>query len=290
MLHTLKNEYLNVKISINGGELQSITTKNNNELLWQGDATFWGNRATNLFPIVGRLTDGKYTYDNNEYSMGVHGFVRHSTLTPEKTGENSIKFTLTENETTLSQYPFKFSYNVEYTLDKNKITCTYRVKNTDDKTIIFGVGGHPGFNIPLSGESNFEDWQLIFDNGENMKEVLLSDTCYILSKTRPYKDNKILPLKHSLFDNDAIVLQETGGSVTLKSAKSTTQIKMEYSDFNYLGLWHKPKTEAKFVCIEPWTSLPAKNLIVDDLKTKQDMIHLEPNKEFAVSFNLIITE
>ena len=43
----------------------------------------------------------------------------------------------------------------------------------------------------------------------------------------------------------------------------------------YLGLWHVPKKEAPYICIEPWYSVPAYDGKVDDLDTKRDMIHLE---------------
>ena len=63
MLYTIENEKLKVSISDKGAELQNIILKSDGtEYLWQGDERFWSGRAYNLFPICGRLTDGRYTY------------------------------------------------------------------------------------------------------------------------------------------------------------------------------------------------------------------------------------
>ena len=50
---------------------------------------------------------------------------------------------------------------------------------------------------------------------------------------------------------------------------------VSYPDMRYLGIWHKPKSDAPYVCIEPWTSLPSVDGEVDDLETKADMETLE---------------
>ena len=77
MIYTIENDSIRVQISDVGAELQSIVgKKDNTEYLWQGDAQYWSGRAYNLFPICGRLTDGKYTYQGKTYEMNLHGFAR----------------------------------------------------------------------------------------------------------------------------------------------------------------------------------------------------------------------
>ena len=74
----------------------------------------------------------------------------------------------------------------------------------------------------------------------------MSPTCYTTRDSQPFslEGGKILTLRHNLFDNDAIVLEDMCKAVTLKSKKSDKQVRVEYPDMNYLGLWHAPKTEA----------------------------------------------
>ena len=81
MNYTISNDQIEVVISDVGAELMSVKSrKDGTEFLWQGDPTFWGGRAYNLFPICGRLADGKYTYEGETYEMNLHGFVRKSVL------------------------------------------------------------------------------------------------------------------------------------------------------------------------------------------------------------------
>ena len=63
MNHVIENEALRVTVSSMGAEMISAVDKNDGtEYVWQGDATYWTGHAYNLFPICGRLTEGKYTY------------------------------------------------------------------------------------------------------------------------------------------------------------------------------------------------------------------------------------
>ena len=56
MIVEIYNPYLKVKVNTLGGELYSIRDYGYGEYLWQGDQAYWGQRAPNLFPYVGRLT------------------------------------------------------------------------------------------------------------------------------------------------------------------------------------------------------------------------------------------
>ena len=60
MIHTIKNSFLEVQVSEAGAELMSITA-GGTDYLWNGDKAYWGGRAPNLFPYVGRLTGNQYT-------------------------------------------------------------------------------------------------------------------------------------------------------------------------------------------------------------------------------------
>ena len=56
----------------------------------------------------------------------------------------------------------------------------------------------------------------------------------------------------------------------------------------YLGIWHAPKKEAPYVALEPWTSLPAYDGVVDDLATKRDMFQLSPRATYELIWNITV--
>lgn len=57
-----------------------------------------------------------------------------------------------------------------------------------------------------------------------------------------------------------------------------------------LGLWHKPKSNAPYICIEPWHGIPSDDGVVDDFKEKQQMIRLNANKRYDNSYTIKIIE
>ena len=59
MLYTIQNSQMRVTIDSLGAQLMSITAADGTEYLWGGDEAYWRNRAPNLFPYVGRLTEGR---------------------------------------------------------------------------------------------------------------------------------------------------------------------------------------------------------------------------------------
>lgn len=189
------------------------------------------------------------------------------------------------DENTKAEYPFDFVYRVKYELDEAKLNVIYEVKNLDTKTMYFGIGGHPGFKVPFVKGTEFEDYYLEFAEDAHPLRVIFSDDCFVLGKEEfRVPDGGKLPLKHSLFDSDAIVLENTMGHVALKCRKSPASISVKYEDMRYVGFWHCPGTDAPYVCIEPWSSLPSRKGVVEDLEKQEDLNRLLPGETYKNSF------
>ena len=61
MIYSLENSSIKITASTHGGELHSITGKNEGtEYLWNGNPKYWKYHAPILFPIVGKVVDSKY--------------------------------------------------------------------------------------------------------------------------------------------------------------------------------------------------------------------------------------
>lgn len=292
MNYTISNDQIEVTVSDVGAELMSIKSlKDGTEFLWQGDPAFWAGRAYNLFPICGRLAEGKYTFRGETYEMNLHGFVRKSILDATVLARDKIDFGLRSDERTKAMYPFDFEYHICYSLVGSTVKMEISVINHTDSTMPFALGGHPGFNVPLAGAGAFEDWRLEFCPECEPVHVVFSDACLTTEERKPFplEDGKILRLRHDLFDHDAVVLAGTSHRVSLKSDLSPHSVTVEVPDaMKYLGIWHAPKKEAPYVCIEPWTSLPAYDGRVDDLETKEDMFELSPLASYELIWTITV--
>ncbi len=288
MMYILENDQLKVKISSLGAELQSILRlEDGTEYLWQGDAAYWARRASNLFPICGRLAGGGYRYGGKTYEMGAHGFARGMEWSVLHQKADSLTLQLLPNEDTLAQYPFSFALEMTYTLEENRLAVTTIVHNEGEAMMPFALGGHPGFNVPLMAGESFTDYSLGFD--EPCAPTWLDttpDACLFTGKTKefPLVEQRWLPLSHDLFDGDAIFLKGMAPGVTLHSRVGNRSVHLSYPDAPYLGIWHTPKSEAPFVCIEPWVGSPAPLGGMEELTEKADMIHLEPGAVYRHTY------
>ena len=290
MEFTIKNESLKVVINDKGAELQSIQTADGTEYLWQTDSATWTDKAPNIFPYVARMTEGKYTLNGKEYKMDIHGFEKDLVLAVETQSESEITFRLDSTEETMAQYPFAFIYRITYKLEGNQLLTINSVENKSDSKMYFGLGGHPGFNVPLEEGLSFEDYTLTFDAPAHPYLVGFDEACFITGKDElyPLVDGNKMPLHHDMFDNDAIVLKHMARKVCLGSEKGTRSVTVSYPDFPVLGIWHWPKSEAAYVCIEPWSSLPSRAGIVEELTQQSDLIGLEAGKTYETTWTIEI--
>ena len=282
MIYTLKNDYLTVQINKKGATLWSIKDHSDTEYLWQGDPTYWEDRALTIFPYIARLTNGEYTLKDKTYKMDIHGFAKDASFEVEQKSDTQLVFTIKSTDETYKCYPYNFLFSVIYKLENNKLVVTYIIRNNDDKTMYFGVGGHPGFNVPFEKNTVFEDYYLQFDEVCDVKRVDFSDDCFFKGSYSPFllENGDRLTLNHELFDDDAIILCDMAKGVTLTSNLTDKSIRVTYPNMTYLGIWHMRKTDAPYICIEPWSSLPSRKGIVEDLEKQPNLVALESTCEY----------
>ncbi len=293
MNYTIENEFLKVEIADRGAEMMSLVGKKTGfEYLWQGDATYWMNRATVLFPICGRLFEGKYTWQGKEYEMILHGFAKLQTFTVVEQSATAITFELRPNEESRACYPFDFILRMTYSLDGATVRTAYYVENPSEPDLPFSVGGHPGFNIPFVEGEQFEDYYLAFKCEKPAERRLMSPTCFYTGNKAlyPLREGKYIDLRHDLFDDDAIFLDNACKIVSLKSKKNDRAVTVSYEDMLHVGFWHKPHSDAPYVCIEPWHGYPSFDGKVDDFATKSEMMHLAKGENYSTWFDITITE
>ena len=282
MLYTIHNSDMTVTIDGLGAQLQSITAAGGTEYLWSGDPAYWPSRAPILFPYVGRLTDDTYTCDGRAYQMTRHGFARRTEFSVLTQGKDHITLYMEDSEESRKLYPFAFRFDVSYVLEGSTLVIVYAVESRDGRTMFFGLGGHPGFRVPLEEGRAFTDYRLTFAQPCQPWQVLMSENYMISGREAPYPlENGVdLPLRHDLFDRDAIILKHFARSVTLSAGEGTRGLTLSCPRMRYLGIWHQPKTDAPYVCLEPWVSLPCREGVVEDLSQQFDLVSLEPRQRY----------
>ena len=291
MMRKIENDYLSVGINEKGAEIFSITSKSTGvEYLWQGNPEYWSGRSPVLFPICGRLFNGKYTYNGIEYEMPIHGIARLFDFVVNCISKNEIELVLISSEETKKYYPFDFKFSIHYILNDRALDVGIKVENMGDNDMYFSFGAHPGFNVPFTNNEKFEDYYIEFGKNE-FNKLVFSDTCFCTGKTQEINlnQNKLL-LTHSLFDNDGVFLETEADVIRLKNKNNNNAIEISYNDMTCLGFWHKPKSDAPYVCIEPWHGIPSDDGVIDDITTKKQMIKLESKRTYTNVYTIKIIE
>ena len=290
MIYTLKNSEMEVQVSSKGGELVSLRDADKTEYIWIGDARYWKRHAPQLFPCIGRLTNNQYRMDGALHEMGQHGFLRDYELTKVEESETSLHLQLQSDASTRQLYDREWIVDIFYTLCGKTLSVKFQVRNCDTRTMRFGYGIHPGFNVPLNPALRFEDYRLDFHEVSTPKQMELTERYTISGGMHEYAlaEGRYLPLQHSLFNHDAIILKDMPHTVTLGSQKDEKKVTVTFPDMPYLGIWHAPETDAPFVCIEPWSSLPSTDGLIDEFETKPDFTTVEPEQTYTNRWSISI--
>lgn len=257
------------------------------EYLWDGNPDIWPKHAPVLFPFVGRMPNQKYHYQGKEYEIPLHGFAPYSNFALTEKSEDSATFSLIVTDEIKAMYPFDFGFSVTYSLSGDRLTVTYKAENKGSDVMYYGLGSHPGFNVPLKEGLKFEDYYVEFPESTEVMHRLFTPACLDSHKEVPYEEikDKKLALRHNLFDNDAVLLKNTGNRCIIKTDKDNTAIQVEYPDTPWCAVWHKVKMEVPFVCIEPWFCLPGDEG-ENDIARKPDFFSLRKGE--SRYHNLII--
>jgi len=288
-MHIIENENLRVIAKEYGAELTSIYfKKNNTEYLWQADPTFWGWHSPVLFPVVGRCLNDEVNIGGRTYAMQKHGFARKSDFKLLELGNNRMVFSLMYNESTLAIFPYKFELLIAYSIHESKLKCSYEVRNLDEQTILYSIGGHPAFSVPLSDTISYKDYYLEFPKQENFERHYIDGEGFFDERVEVVATNtNRLPLHADMFNQDAYIFKDLQSrSVALRCSKNEHELMMEFSDFNYLGLWSKPG--APYLCIEPWLGCADTAKQPINFEQKEAICSLQQGKTHLCSWTVAV--
>ena len=278
----LNNGKIRCEISEMGAEIKRIV-KNGTEYMWDSDPKFWAQSAPIMFPICGGLKGGKYTIDGKEYQLSKHGFAKLNRFDVENATDESAVLVLHDNEETRKAYPFGFEFKVTFRLVDTALEVTYSAINKGDKTMYCSFGAHEAYATP----EGIEAYDVIFPEKETLYAYALNGDLLTDYTKLIIEDSCVLPLKEEYFYLDALVFRGLKSrSAILRNRENGREVKVEFPGFDYFLLWHK--YTAPYICIEPWTSVPSYDGIVDDMETKYQMTTLAPNENYSIGFDIII--
>jgi len=105
----------------------------------------------------------------------------------------------------------------------------------------------------------------------------------------PFLDHsRSLPLRHELFEKDAIILDQLASkSVQLLSKKSGKGLEFDFADFENLVLW-STNNKGPFIALEPWTGISTSAEEGDFFEDKKGVIQLAPQETRSHQYRITI--
>ncbi len=257
--YTIENEYLKLTVTTWGAQVKSVVRKCDGvEHIWQADKSVWGYHAPILFPHTGKVVDGKIEAKGGVYESGQHGFARTMEHDFVDQTDDTIVLELCSCPETLARFPYEFRLVSTFTLENDTVHHTLTVENLDTDKLHFGIGYHPAFTVPFDDKHVATDYELRFSDVEspicinNLPHGLMHGDIYHLPA-----NIRTIPLDAHLFDNDSHCMVNLKSTTLGLYEKGTGRgVVCSIAEFPYTLIWSKPGMP-KFVCIEPWHSLPS---------------------------------
>ena len=187
--------------------------------------------------------------------------------------EDSVLLELQSNEQTRKMFPFEFYFRLRYTLANHGYqveTFIFHRRESAEETMHYAVGAHPGFSLshPLA-EYRLELPEAKLDELEHF--VFSPQGLVLESQALPndiwVEDAECPTLDLGAWDFAAmdLFLNKPGETVNLICKESDMELTLEMEGYPVLGLWQVP--EAPYLCLEPWSSHPGREGIVEDLES-----------------------
>jgi aldose 1-epimerase len=256
---TIENEYLKVTVTTWGAQLKSVVRKCDGvEHIWQADPAVWGYHAPILFPHAGKVSGGKIEAKGGVYESGQHGFARLMEHDFVEQTADTVVLELCANQETLAKFPYDFRLVSIFHLENDTLHHTLTVENMDEEKLPFGIGYHPAFAVPFDDKHVATDYELRFSEMESplclgcQPKGLIHGDCYWLGS-----NIKSIPIHDHLFDDGSHCMVNLSSQTLGIYEKDTGRaVVCNIADFPYNLIWSMGG-QLKFLCIEPWQSLPS---------------------------------
>lgn len=189
-----------------------------------------------LFPIFGRLKDGRYCWEGSTYAMEIHGFGHTSPWQVVSHSSDTLILTLEDNAQTYQQYPFHFRVTLTFSLTESTLTIRQRYENRDSRPMPYNYGFHPYF---------------LTDKPEHILVETSADTYFDFARGgSPFGHGQVTVRVPEGAPEAGAALMGVHSPTVLRNEAEGKQLTMEFDDcFHTHVLW--TQAGKPFLCVEP---------------------------------------
>lgn len=277
----LQTDQLRAVLDSHGAELVSLQNSRGKGVLWAGGPE-WPRHAPVLFPIIGRMADNVLLHEGREYPIQQHGFARDSEFTVLTSSPHAARLRLENSPATEARFPFAFSLDAIWSLDGPHLNLTFILTNTGQTAMPASLGWHPAFHWDAR-----QGWELIFSKEEPDRIRRVNDNVQLTTVKHPSPVlGMSLNLTEAKFDQGAMIFEAIRSRGVRYSSPDGPVLDMAFPGFAQFAVWKQPG--ADFVCLEPWSGMPATASLRGELQSNpsQTLLHPREVRRFSCEVTL----
>ena len=253
-------------------------------LLWKADPAIWHRTSPVLFPIVGRVRNGKLSIGGRSYPIGVHGFAATSRFEVVRRSDDALLLRLADDGAMRESFPYSFRLDVGYRLISCGLAVTFQVDNPGVDFLPYALGLHPAFAWPFSGGGR-SGYRIEFEREERADvPVITPDGLFSRVRRLVPIDGLTLRLTDALLAHEALCFLDARSRSVRFVAPDGAAIRMGMENFPHVALWSQPC--APFLSIEAWTGHGDPDGFDGDISVKPSMRFLAPGASARHSIRL----
>ena len=221
-----------------------------------------------LFPFAGRIRGTSFQYGGRSFPLevgddfgnAIHGFVlnRQWRVTTHERQRIVGEFQASlDDPTLLERWPADFLIRVTYEIGANRLRCTIRVENPDERPLPFTLGTHQYFRIPLGAGGQAADCRIQVPIEQQWELKGLVPTGRILPAEVGPKLTEGMPFGDTQLDDvfTGLTYSEGRATTSIYDPNSHRTMTMTFDEqFRHCVVFNPPHREA--ICIEPYTAAP----------------------------------
>jgi galactose mutarotase-like enzyme len=243
----------------------------------------WANHATVMGYYLHRLKDGHTFYRGREIKSGNHGFLRSKIwhlIECSIDGSGALlKYQITSEDFSSSEYPLKVSVNLTYRLEINRVDVLFEFQNHEPElTAHVAFGLHPGF-----AATSFETFHLQMPKG--LYRRYFSPGNYLSGETREIEfAGGEMPFSRKELPGSIILelVDVRRRNFSYVDPPSGRWVTLELTGVPYVTLW---SDGGAFLCIEPCWGLTDHHE-QRPFEHKQGIQTISPGGKLRASFSM----
>ena len=152
-------------------------------------------------------------------------------------------------------------------------------------------GWHPGFTLPCEGGVDIESFKLSL-GVDNVNWYPLQNGPFVCPepKNYPLLDGAYRLCEEEIYKNDTMIFTGHKNSLTMTGDCSSYRLDLSWSEnMPYLCVWKEDSNEAKFVCLEPWSDVPADGITPENFESR-NMRRLAQGESDVYTFKFALTK